>query len=100
MVVRQPRWPGPGAEIAVNGESELGTQLWWGAAMSDQKPPRMARDERTTLSMLLRYQRESFVRKVTGLDDGAARRALVGSGTTLLWLTKHLSRAEVIWVLR
>jgi uncharacterized damage-inducible protein DinB len=68
--------------------------------VSDQKPPRMARDERMTLSALLRYQRESFVRKVTDLDDDAARRALVGSGTTLLWLTKHLSRAEVIWVLR
>ena len=43
--------------------------------MSDHKPPRMARDERTTLSALLRYQRESFVRKVTGLDDDASRRA-------------------------
>ncbi len=60
----------------------------------------MAGHERTTLSALLRYQRESFVRKVTGLDDDASRRALVGSGTTLLWLTKHLTRAEVIWVLR
>ena len=68
--------------------------------MSDQKPPRMARDERTTLSALLRYQRESFVRKVTGLDGDASRRALVGSGTTLLWLTNHLTRAQVIWVLR
>ena len=68
--------------------------------MSDQKPRRMARDERTTLSALLRYQRESFVRKVTGLDDDAARRAFVGSGTTLLWLTKHLTRAEELWVLR
>jgi hypothetical protein len=60
----------------------------------------MARDERTTLLALLRYQRGSFVGKVIGLDDDAARRALVGSGTTLLWLTKHVTRAEVIWVLR
>jgi hypothetical protein len=49
---------------------------------------------------LLRGQRGSFVRKVTGPDGDAARRTLVGSGTTLLWLTKHLSSAEVIWVLR
>jgi len=68
--------------------------------LSAQKPPRMVRDERPTLSALLRYQRESFVRKVTGLDEDAARRAVVGSGTTLLWLTKHVTRAELQWVLR
>ena len=87
-------------QIAVHGEWELGTIVVEVQPTSDQKPPRMARDERTTLSALLRYQRESFVRKVTGLDDDAARRALVGSGAALLWLTTHLSRAEVIWVLR
>jgi hypothetical protein len=53
----------------------------------------MERDERTTMSALLRCQRESFLRKVTGLDDDAARREFVGTGTTLLWLTKHLARA-------
>ena len=68
--------------------------------VADLKPPRMERDERTTLSALLGYQRESFLRKVTGLDDDAARRVLAGSGTTLLWLTTHLTRAEVLWVLR
>ena len=68
--------------------------------MPDQKPPRMERDERATLSALLRYQRESFLRSVTGLEDDAARREFVGSGTTLLWLTKHLARAEMLWVLR
>ena len=60
----------------------------------------MERDERATLSALLRYQRESFLRSVTGLDDDAARREFVGSGTTLVWLTKHLARAELLWVLR
>ena len=60
----------------------------------------MERDERATLSALLRYQRESFLRSVAGLDDDAARREFVGSGTTLLWLTKHLVRAELLWVLR
>jgi hypothetical protein len=49
---------------------------------------------------LLRYQRESFVRKVDGLSDEEARRALVPSGTTLLWLTKHLACAEQIWILQ
>jgi len=37
---------------------------------------------------------------VAGLDDDAARREFVGSGTTPLWLPKHLARAELLWVLR
>jgi hypothetical protein len=48
---------------------------------------------------LLQFQRESFVRKVAGVDDDAARRRLVGSDTTLLWLTRHLALAERLWVL-
>jgi uncharacterized protein DUF664 len=47
----------------------------------DQKPPQSLRDERTTLLALLRYQRESSVRKVVDVDDADARRAYVGSGT-------------------
>lgn len=49
---------------------------------------------------LLQYQRDSLVRKVTGVDDAAARRALVGSGTTLLWLMKHMAHAESLWIER
>lgn len=67
--------------------------------MSDQKPPRFAENERTTLRALLQYHRESLVRKVTGLDDAAARRRFVGSDTTLLWLIKHAAGAETRWVL-
>ncbi len=33
-----------------------------------------------------------------GLDDDAARRRLVDSGTTLLWLVQHLAYAETLWV--
>jgi uncharacterized damage-inducible protein DinB len=66
--------------------------------VNDQKPPRLAAGERETLLALLQYQRDSFVRKVTGLDDGAARRHLVNSGTTLLWLLKHMAGAETRWV--
>lgn len=68
--------------------------------MPDQKPPRLEGNERATLRALLQYQRESLVRKVTGVDDAAARHPLVGSGTTLLWLTKHMSRAESLWIQR
>ena len=48
---------------------------------------------------LLQYQRESIVKKVDGLDDTQARLTPVDSGTTLLWLIKHLSQAECLWVL-
>ena len=65
---------------------------------SDQKPPRVAADERTTVLALLQYQRDSFVRKVSGVSDADARRPLVGSGTTLLWLAKHLAQAESTWL--
>jgi uncharacterized damage-inducible protein DinB len=65
----------------------------------DRKPPRLAGDERATLQALLQYQRESVVRKATGIDEGEGRRRLVASDTTLLWLLKHLARAERVWVL-
>jgi hypothetical protein len=64
----------------------------------DLKPPRLTTDERETLHGLLQYQRDSLVRKATGVDEQAARRVLVGSGTTLLWLMKHMACAESLWV--
>jgi hypothetical protein len=68
--------------------------------MPDLKPPRLVADERVTLLALVQYQRDSFVRKVTGVDEERARRVSVGSGTTLLWLTKHTAHAESLWVIR
>ena len=49
---------------------------------------------------LLRFQRESVVRKVEGVDDAAARRPLVPTGTSLVWLVKHLAYAETLWVVQ
>jgi hypothetical protein len=66
--------------------------------MADQKPPRPVGGERETLVALQQYQRDSIVRKVTGVSDADARRELVASGTTLLWLMKHLTYAETIWI--
>jgi uncharacterized damage-inducible protein DinB len=66
----------------------------------DQKPPRLEGSERETLRALLQYQRDSLVRKVAGVDEEAARRSPVGSGTTLLWLVKHMSLAETLWIVR
>ena len=65
----------------------------------DRKPPRLAAGERETLMTLWQYQRESVVRKVEGLDRDTASRRLVDSGTTLLWLVRHLARAESLWIL-
>ena len=47
---------------------------------------------------LLQYQRSSLVDKVSGVSDEAARRPMVTSGTSLLWLVQHLTRAEGLWI--
>ncbi|MBV8297626.1 MAG: DUF664 domain-containing protein [Acidimicrobiia bacterium] len=66
--------------------------------MPDLKPPRLDSGERETLQTLLQYHRDSLVRKVGGVDDEAARRRFVATDTTLLWLIRHLARAEITWV--
>lgn len=66
--------------------------------VTDRKPPRLAATELETLLTLLQYQRDSLIRKVDGVDEVAARWSPVGSGTTLLWLLKHLAQAEIRWV--
>ena len=66
--------------------------------MPDRKPPRLAGGELETVLALLQYQRDSLVRKVAGLGSPEARRSPVPSGTTLLWLIKHMAAAEVIWL--
>ncbi len=75
-------------------------QAFYNGSVPDQKPPRLAAGESETLHALLQYQRESLVRKVADLDDAAARRAPVASGTSLLWLIKHMASAEITWMLR
>jgi Protein of unknown function (DUF664) len=68
--------------------------------MVDRKPPRLAGDERETLLQSLQYQRDCMVRKVEGVPESSARQQFVDSGTTLLWLTKHVARAELLWVVQ
>jgi uncharacterized damage-inducible protein DinB len=65
--------------------------------MGDERPPRSAGDERTILTELWRYHRESLLRKVEGLSDEEAGRRLVPSDTTLLWLANHLGDATHLW---
>jgi uncharacterized damage-inducible protein DinB len=68
--------------------------------VADRKPPRVTADEAGTLHALLQYQRESLVRKVADLDEASARRSPVPSGTSLLWLMRHMADAEITWVVR
>ena len=67
--------------------------------MVDKKPPRLAVDERQTLLALLQYQRDSLVRKASGVDPERAQASPVDSGTSLLWLVNHVADAEATWVL-
>jgi hypothetical protein len=53
--------------------------------------------EKKTLEEFLDYLRESVIIKLQGLDEASARRPLVPSGTSLLWLVKHLTGVEVAW---
>jgi uncharacterized damage-inducible protein DinB len=53
--------------------------------------------ERDTLLEFLDYLRESLIVKVTGLDEEAAGRSTVPSGTSVLGLIKHLTSVEVGW---
>ena len=38
------------------------------------------------------------MRKVSGVDEAAARESPVPSGTTLLWLMTHMAHAERLWI--
>src|SRR6516162_6236376 len=67
--------------------------------MADKKPPRSFGGEREVLMTLLQYQRESLTRKVIDVDDVTARQSPVSSGTTLLWLIRHLAAAERLWII-
>ena len=62
--------------------------------------PGIVAGERDTQLAFLRYLRVGVDRKLEGLSDDDARRALVPSGTTLLGLAKHLAFVEVYWAQR
>ena len=64
---------------------------------NDLRPPQELTDERTTLIAFLDYLRESIIRKATGLSDAEVRKPMVASGTSLMWLVKHLTDVESYW---
>jgi uncharacterized damage-inducible protein DinB len=65
--------------------------------MPDRRTPFLLAGERETLRAFLDYLRESLILKVVDLDEDAARRSTVPSGTSLLGLIKHLTGVEVGW---
>jgi uncharacterized damage-inducible protein DinB len=67
--------------------------------VADQKPPRLSGDERSTLMALLNYQRQSVIKKVSGLSDEQAKWSPVPSATSALWIVDHLATAEQSWIL-
>ena len=62
----------------------------------DRPPPRVVADEKETLREFLDYLRESVIGKASGLEGEQLARRMVPSGTSLLWLVRHLTRVEMI----
>ncbi|MEV7188131.1 DinB family protein [Kitasatospora sp. NPDC093102] len=67
------------------------------AKLSDVRPPSTNADEPTTLLAFLDYLRAAVIAKLDGISDEDARRPGVASGTSLLWLVRHLAVVEDNW---
>ncbi|WP_316527214.1 DinB family protein [Kitasatospora brasiliensis] len=65
--------------------------------ISDVRPPSLNADEPTTLLSFLDYLRAAVIAKLDGIGDEDARRPGVASGTSLLWLVRHLAVTEDNW---
>jgi uncharacterized damage-inducible protein DinB len=64
----------------------------------DAGPPDVDGSEAETLTAFIGYLRASIVAKVCGLSEEDARKPMVGSGTNLLGLLKHVAHIEVFWL--
>jgi uncharacterized damage-inducible protein DinB len=64
----------------------------------DRKPERFEAGEIETQLRFIEYLCDSMARKLEGLTEEQVRRQLVPSGTTLLWLAKHVAAAQVLWL--
>lgn len=62
-----------------------------------QPVPRNDGGELDTALAFLNFARACVLKKTDGLDDAQLRRRIVPSGTTLLWLVRHLTRCEFVW---
>lgn len=66
--------------------------------MGDTRTPFVFDDELTTSLVYLRYLRGCVQTKLDGVDEAGARWSPVPSGTSLLWLVKHLTFVETMWL--
>jgi GNAT superfamily N-acetyltransferase len=64
----------------------------------DRTVPILRAGERETLLTFLNYVREGLINKLAGVTTRDARRSLVPSGTSLLWLVKHTMVVEFFWL--
>jgi uncharacterized damage-inducible protein DinB len=65
---------------------------------TQRKPvPRSDDGELDTALAFLAFARESVLKKTEGLDDEQLRRVLVGTGTSILGLVRHLIVSEKWW---
>ncbi|MFE7595282.1 DinB family protein [Kitasatospora sp. NPDC057512] len=65
--------------------------------LTDLRPPSLNADEPATLLAFLDYLRAAVIAKLDGVADEDARRPGVASGTSLLWLVRHLAVVEDNW---
>jgi uncharacterized damage-inducible protein DinB len=65
---------------------------------SERRPPKITAGERETLLAFISYLRECLIAKLDGLTEADSQRSMVGSGTTLLGLAKHVASAEHAWI--
>jgi uncharacterized damage-inducible protein DinB len=68
--------------------------------VADHPTPWLVVGEKETLVAFLDYLRDSIIRKASDIDESDARRPMVESGTSLLWLVKHLASVEQGWFQR
>jgi hypothetical protein len=59
--------------------------------------PRVDSGEFDTALAFLSFARHCVLKKASGLSEEELRRALVGSGTSILGLVQHLAEAERYW---
>ena len=79
------RWPEPGTCHTLR------------VMPGDHHVPWTLAGEKETLVDFLDYLRGAVIRKASGLPTATVRCPMVGSGTSLLGLIKHLTRVEIAW---
>ncbi len=69
-----------------------------GPVVADRPTPVVTAGEAETALTFLNYLRDGLAAKLVGLGEDDARRPLVPSGTSLLWLVKHVAGVEAFWL--